>query len=532
MGRGVENNLPNKNSGNKNAERIGNILNPKKINIQEQEQITTKPNADNTPKIANRLDPLSGGIRPQAIQYNSSPHNEDFENDEAQDNKEDEGQPTDTEAPFGTDLNNYDPNKIDNISGRTKDDLAGLKNDQLGTKPENDTYGGPAQQASAGKEMNKEKEAGSQEKNNSNVASKDYLTKGKELGNKIAGNTKDVSKKVAQAAAKATTQVLVKIFASPWGIAIIAILLAIIIIVALFSIYSNSSSPSPTGKSTPQQVDPVADKEWISKVLALTGDTEVSKIMTDDFLKKLKTDLDSIKTEISANTGFVAAIDAIIKKIDAAAATPLKDAARIKQVTEIKNDISAAIGSLYSTLPVAATIDTRMPLKVNIQQFNTHPHLGTAGWTDTKKPTGYPSPARTFLQTGAGTCDAVDLKVGGNVDVYAAFSGKITKTSGAPSIEDSTNKLLSVYGHIDLVSGLSEGSSVRSGDLIGKTQAKEGHLHFELAIGDNNNKWKCVVSTPDEIRAEQAKGWIEHQVGKSLWAKMLLVLHSPKLPGE
>lgn len=526
-----------KQSSIQNAQRVSGIFDNPKSGGSKQSIVEKKifegatinkvsPKQENQKPGITNVDHLSRPVLPRE----NLPGNDNVPATDEFDDEEKEGIP---DEPFGQDLNNSQdlPDRHPQVSRRTEEDLKQLQNEQLGaSNPNGELPGGKTQTAEPKKIVSNNEESG---------LVKNSANKARQSGGQAASAANDFGKRMAKQAAQLAVKAkdaLLLIYKSPVALIITAIILALLIFVILFGIYyaRSNSSPNPQGKSPLVQTDPLTDKEWIQEVLMLAGDKDTSKLISDAALNKMKNELTNIKTQIEKDNtlsttdkaGYLAKIDLILPKIDSAKLA--SDTDKKKILAGIVTSIGELAQTFLSVTALPASLATSLPVKVALNTFNTHPHLGTVGWPSTATPKDYPSPARTFLQTGNGTCDAVDLKVGGNVDVFAAFSGKITRVSGAPGIENSENKVIAIYGHVDLDGGLSTGSDVKAGDHIGKTQVSQGHLHFELARGSSNNTWKCVANSGAEINSAKAANWPENQVGKTLWDKMLLVLHSPK----
>lgn len=328
----------------------------------------------------------------------------------------------------------------------------------------------------------------------------------------------------------------------PWIILALAILFAIIIIAVAVSL-SGESSPAEDGKPPPIQTDPVADKEWVRKVLALTGDTDVVNAMTAEFLAKLKNDLEASRIQINSNadisqemkTQAMAKIDEILPKIEAAKGD---QAQRKTLATEIKTKIEELANLFYANPVFPGEITTAYPLKQLIKSVdsadpNRHPHIGTPGWPCSKgtseckqKKENSDWPARTYKYSEKNICDAVDFDVPAKDPVYAAFGGEIMHN--APNwgiwVETTVNniKYSATYAHVDLLPDLKVGSKITAGEQLGTIQESTKfapRLHFELEING-----KCVVNTPAEVIAAKNNNY-SPPLGKTLWQKMATALH-------
>lgn len=510
----MENNLQNNNKREKNAKIIDRIFSVKRKNIPVIPTKNESPSggpADNT--APRRFDSLS---RPQPVprpELNNDIDQPDLPDEDIEDSGENE--------QFGQDLSNNTP-----AQNKERTHWASEGQQDEGANPP----GGEAINPNKPETKNQNQE--SSEPATSNNAIRSSIDRGKEFGNKISSGAKELGNnlkskfsKTALKAAWNLPQVRIAV------LIIVAILLAIIIIVSIFAIFSNGSSPSATGKSAPQQVDPVADKEWINKVLMLTNDSEVTKTLTNEFLEKLKTDLTTLKAELSGNAELSTKIDNVLTIIDAT--TPLTGTERTKKATEIKNAIVAIAESLYSVVPV--TIETTWPLAQNLfggaVTFNFNSHIGTPGnpcgkginnGQDVSCAKVKGKSARTFMQSMANSaafskptnsCDAVDLKIPNGTPVYSVFAGKVVrKTSMEVRVESTINgkKYDAVYAHMSNTK--KKDDVVNKGEQLGVVG--EGHLHFEFAVNDH-----CVVLSPTETKSNQGK------VGQALWAKMAVVLN-------
>jgi len=523
-----------KQSSIQNTQRLSGIFNDSKSGGSKQ-SVTEKKifegAAINRTSPRKNVDQLSRPL----MNKNQVPQQEETNINDNAEESEPQGSP---EEPFGYDLNAGRENPNNNRQpSRTDSDLQNLQASQLETNNLDETV--PGGQALPTTNQTKTNDATKSVQSEESAGTKNVAGKTGQSSRKVEDAGQQMAK-IAANAAKWAGNGLRVFFSGPVGWLVIGIVLALFIFIIIFSIYyfRSNSSPSFQGKSPLNQTHPLTDKEWIQQVLILAGDKDTSKLMSDSALNKMKNELANIKTQIEKDgslsaaekEAYTAKIDLILPKIDSVKLAT--DANKKKILSEIVANLADLAKSFLSVSALPASIETRLPIRVALGAFNTHPHLGTVGWPSVTKPTGYPSPARTFLQTGDGTCDAVDLKVGGNIDVFAAFNGKITKVSGAPAVENTENKVVAIYGHVDLDSNLSSGSEVKAGEHIGKTQVSQGHLHFELAVGNSSNTWKCVTNSREEVNSAKAANWPENQVGKILWDKMLLVLHSPKLPGE
>ena len=474
------------------------------VNNQKTTQATTLPENNNVDNLNNNrnIDTIRNAASP------TIPETKDIADEEQALTSED--------VPFGQDINSFvDKKSNTNVapSERTKQEMENFKKAQLGQEPAKETPGGKAIKAAKGKTKSQEA-----------IKDKKELI---ENGNRAIGragrfaqNTEKTIKK-AKAIFNTIKIALAAVSTEVWIIVGI-ILLAVILFAIFFGIFYSrrSAVPNPDGKSITIQADPVKDKDWIRKILMMSGDAEITKIVSEEFLNGLKNDLTTLKTQLAGNQDALTKIDAILQEIEnakSANGTNKKDIA-----TKIKTDINALTDSLYvvSTFPKAIT--TKLPLAVlsdtSSVSFNNHPHTGTPGHPCTDNACNAPSgwPAHTYIQYEKNTCDAVDIKVGNDIDVFAAFGGKASIKDNSLWIEyadANKNKYTAVYAHIN--NKVADGATVKAGDKIGTTGS--GHLHFELAVND-----KCIVLTPHET--DQA---INQQtpVGSLLWAKIAKTLN-------
>lgn len=353
------------------------------------------------------------------------------------------------------------------------------------------------------------------------------VERGKQATKEAASQAIDAVKKAAAQVAK---KAVVTFFSSPWGwavtAAIIGLIILILIAILFFSIIQGSHSVvSETGRTFSQPTDPLKDKEWIRKLLWLNKSESVTKALTTEALAGLEDDLNELKEDPTYNA-HANVIQQVLDAITAYKTSP---------TTENGDTIISKLGDLgvaiFSIPVMPTTITTTKPAG---QPFSELPrrlsqaiHIGTplnpcSGACG--KVAGMP--ARTFEQFKGNTCDAVDLYASNGSSIKALFSGKVTRDNDQGNSGVSEFRIESlpegtgyeaVYAHMSS-NKFNVGDTVQAGTEIGIIG--EGHLHFEL-MHKTQGKTQCVIVTQKEYDEGKKNDLFEQEI---LWSKMKAVM--------
>ncbi|MCL5410739.1 MAG: hypothetical protein M1324_02690 [Patescibacteria group bacterium] len=139
--------------------------------------------------------------------------------------------------------------------------------------------------------------------------------KGPNIRNAIANKAIDYAKKAALQAAK---RIAVFFAANPyaWVVLGIIILIQIAVFATAMSMLGNNKVNTLTGGTFTQAADPIADKDWITKVLALAGDKGIGEKMSSELLEGLRSDLIQLQGE-TTDPEIKSEITAVLKDLDA-----------------------------------------------------------------------------------------------------------------------------------------------------------------------------------------------------------------------
>lgn len=536
---------------NKNAEqdnKLGNILLRNKAGNKASENINQSKELDK-----GRINPRKG-IDAINQTPKDNPPSDDFggENDSPE-------QIDPENMDFGQDVNPAVLDKNKARTPRTAEEMERYRNAQLNKTPEN-IPGGESVKVSPKKTDDNAIGNLEGEKPKSRISR--GIDSAKQKINQVVDKVKDKAKQLAKKMTRKAIYAGLKAFWLafwPWILGILAVL--IVLGIAGYFLFAGGPTPNPFGKSAPDQVNAIEDKEWVQKVLMLAGDTDTTNLVSETFLNKLKNDLTIIGGLILADTtisatdkqAYAVEIEDITQKIDSI----LSEATSInkkKLAIELKTKIQAFIDKLLIVIPLPSGTAT-WPLDQTLFTaegdskitFNNNPHLGVPGKPCGKgvnngkdvscnKPPNGTLPARTFMQSMApaadnqdkprneelwnnptNSCDAVDLKIkkGSVVRAKAVFSGEVTKSSGQEVRLEATiggKKYTAVYGH--LTGAKTKGTKLNKGDEIGTVGLN--HLHFELAVDD-----KCVVLSPEATKIALRE---KTPVGQLVWQKIATAL--------
>jgi len=464
-------------------------------------------------KVADSIKKQINGLREDSYRVNDSIIHQINENPEgiAEDTQYDES--------FGQDLNNLDRDSQPSIAQQKEREL---QQQALGNAPKEEIPGGKAIEVPKSKPT---ANSGAGKGITSNVTNKVKDAAGA-AKQKAGDYLKDKLKK------EAMKKIAASLAANPWTWIVVAIILGVIALIILIAIFWGSitgigKGPSPFGQSFTQAADPLSDKDWIRKVLMMTGDKDVGKMLSNEVLDGLTYDLNTLKSESLDQTSK----DKITQVLG------LIESFKTSRDEGVGNQIITGIKELENLILNISPFSTGMgawPIEKNIlladtTYFNRTPHKGTPTYPCSIKGNvcdGH----RTYIQFKKDTCDAVDIMVPNGTPVHAAFGGKVTRNDSKAGLrieatDASINKYTATYAH--MTDGKSVGSEVNKDDVIGKVG--EGHLHFELATND-----RCVVVTPQEYTAIKShanfgkdcpgigsKDWC---IGTTLWIKMQRIL--------
>lgn len=354
------------------------------------------------------------------------------------------------------------------------------------------------------------------------------VDKGKQVAQQAADQAMKYMKKMA---AQLVKKAVVAFFSSPYGWAIIGIILGLIllvlIIVLLWSVvFGSHRVVSSTGATISQATNPQTDKEWLQRLLLFSGDKSVQSILTQKTIQ----DITAYFNNIKSSGKFADKATEIDKALaDLAAYQPGSDTDQSKGKALIK-ELQDLLASLTIVTPIPPGTTTS-PIfgTAGIGRLNQKPHFGTfgcpSGGSCEAKFINMDHPARTYQQSGDNTCDAVDIvHPSGTTAVHAVLDGEVTMNNllGSGIWIKSTlggHDYVLTYAHIQ--SELSIGKKVKSGEVIGNT-AKIGNtsgdiVHFEISLDG-----KCVVNLPKDNMLPKDNG--DFQAGEKLWAKMKTVL--------
>jgi len=211
-------------------------------------------------KVADSIKKQINGLREDSYRVNDSIIHQINENPEgiAEDTQYDES--------FGQDLNNLDRDSQPSIAQQKEREL---QQQALGNAPKEEIPGGKAIEVPKSKPT---ANSGAGKGITSNVTNKVKDAAGA-AKQKAGDYLKDKLKK------EAMKKIAASLAANPWTWIVVAIILGVIALIILIAIFWGSitgigKGPSPFGQSFTQAADPLSDKDWIRKVLMMTGDKD------------------------------------------------------------------------------------------------------------------------------------------------------------------------------------------------------------------------------------------------------------------
>lgn len=432
------------------------------------------------------------------------------------------------EEPIGQNLDNNQPQNETAEDSETGQELAQQEKfrETEGTKPEFEEGAGKSLDITKKKSLAESAGEGATEQGKTAVKGE-----AKQAAKQVVNQAINAAKK---AAAQAVKKIAMSLAANPYfWIVVGCIVVAIIIFVIIFSMYASmaNQSPNPNGGSIVRTVDPVADKNWIKKLLQFTGNKDIQTKITDELLQGLTADLASLANDsnVSADTKTkITAANEAIKLFNPSSPDNTKALAIVAA-------IKAVLNSYWYVPTFPGGITTQYPFKPTtlITDYNNHSHLGTpanpcgAGLRSCEL-SGIEStyPAHTFIQYEKNTCDGVDLNTpkGGNTPVYPIFAGEVKMDGPKSGIwverDEGQDKYIAVYAHLDSKVKVGEKVSLETqlGTVI-EEPGKTPHMHFEVSVNSH-----CVVTSPAEGLDLSTKNPQHPGYGKFLWDKMRGVL--------
>lgn len=520
---------------NKNAEqdnKLGNVLLRNKASNKASENINQSKELDK-----GRINPRKG-IDAINQTPKDNPPSDDFggENDSPE-------QIDPENMDFGQDVNPAVLDKNKARTPRTAEEMERYRNAQLNKTPEN-IPGGESVKLSPKKPEDNTVTNPVDEKPKSRISR--GIDSAKQKINQVVDKVKDKAKQLAEKMAKKMTANAIRVFVLAniwWILAGIALLIALVIVVNF--LFAGGSTPNPFGKSTPQQVSAVEDKDWVKKILMYAKDENVTKLVSEEFLKTMKNDLSSVKTsiqndpDISAEdkTSYTAKIEEIITKIDNIIVAT--DDKKKKLAEELKKSLLGLAELFYYVAPIPNSIITQtpfvdsniLPSALSANKFNKTAHIGTPSRhcnpnkheLSAKEKLECTYPHRTFYQFKKDTCDATDIGApAGTTEIRPVMAGEVTKINSMHveiTRKEGGHTYFAVYAHVNFNNNIKVGTQVDLNTKLGTlTNLKSGaHLHFEFAVDG-----KCVVGTPSDTKSADQN---TNKIGKIIWLKMAKVLN-------
>jgi murein DD-endopeptidase MepM/ murein hydrolase activator NlpD len=322
---------------------------------------------------------------------------------------------------------------------------------------------------------------------------------------------KQAAKTAAKAGAKATASAIWAFILAYWPIILIAIAVLIAVIVGAIAISDLFMNPNPRGGTMQQPADPVADRDWLRKFLALSGDESIKDNAMGQFVTDMTTALQNINTELTKpenqnipnRSDIISKLDQINTELGAMASnvTAKKFTDAQTNYTNIKN-LSGSIGSLFSAKLTKFSGPHSLP-------FDAEPNLDGGGLSLHFNSFSWPVDAsghRTFQFFKQNMIDAVDMsteKNGGKVK--AMINGKIREVAcpGCTAYflegKDNANHNYRItYADVKLLPGV-DSNNIKAGQTIAESnQGSKTWVHFEISIDGNPvNFSKADLDGPD-----------------------------------
>ncbi len=313
----------------------------------------------------------------------------------------------------------------------------------------------------------------------------------------------------AKSAAKKGIARLIAVYGWPIliGLAVIILIVIIAIVVA-----TSGNSPSESGKSAHAESNPIADRDWVKKLLVLSGDKDILNNEFSNFSTNLTKALDNIDLDLAKpenqSLPRIAEIRTAISEIRVQAQIVTNSSESNPKRLEAAKKIQSLVEDIMSHLsagisPYSGPGEKSLPLRLqdgdiqfgsgNSLHFCT---LRLQKQTDNPKANGGGHQTYLFNCRVNGTIDldraigdAGDIypKSGNGTKVYAVYSGTLSFRAGAPILTSRDDRYITVYGHTgsgklgQVIADRSKKIPVEAGEEIGIV-AEAQHLHLEIII--------------------------------------------------
>lgn len=291
------------------------------------------------------------------------------------------------------------------------------------------------------------------------------------------------------------------------GIAVITLVVIIAIVIA-----TSGNSPSESGKSAHAESNPVADRDWVKKLLVLAGDNGILNNEFSKFSENLTKALENIDIELAKpenqSLPRIAEIRTAISNIRAQAQivtnTSESNPKRLEAAKKIQSLVEEIMSYLSASIsPYSGPGGKSLPLHLQDSDIEfgsgNSLHFCTLRLQkQTDNPTANGGGHQTYLfncrvrgtiDLDRAIGDAGDIypKSGNGTKVYAVYAGTLSFRAGAPILTSQDGRYITVYGHTgsgklgQVIADKNNKIPVEAGEEIGIV-AEAQHLHLEIII--------------------------------------------------
>lgn len=316
---------------------------------------------------------------------------------------------------------------------------------------------------------------------------------------KSAEKAAQAAQKIAQAIAwirNAATAIGAVIEGAPViAVAIGIILFLIIVFVVVYGVVipQLSQNPSNTGRTTLNDLNPVANKTWLKKFMQAAGDKGVQNESLGEFKTRVSNAITTVLEEINKDTtlsqttktSLTNDIKNIQAAVDGLSSDETPESARSKvaaAMSALDKYYSAASNGAYPSFNGSRSL----PFEDSVKFVG-----GTGLHFNTKWLPVDAGGHRTFQWFKQNVGDAADFMMSNGTPLYAVMDGTLEedfkpscKNLGCKAyiltgVDQSGRQFAVTYGHMNVDYQL-VGKQVKANQKIGVVG--EGHLHFEISI--------------------------------------------------
>lgn len=269
-----------------------------------------------------------------------------------------------------------------------------------------------------------------------------------------------------------------------FAIPLILIIIETAVFASFMGLFSGNVS-ALTGGTMTRPADPLTDREWLEKVLGLSGDQIIGSKQSAALLTGLSSDIGSFKSQTTD--------PAIIAKLDVIAAdiSKVQSSKASTDADQLVKDLKDLMSNYDNGMIPAFTGPTSAPLgNISPTGFNTTIHGGS--FLEKTPDEGH----GVYIQNNAGSCDATDIDAPAGTAVLSIFGGTVVKSesdghkASLVMIKSSNGNFIAAYAHLDNV--VAKDTVVTAGQQIGIISDKYNspQVHTEISY-----KGTCLVTS-------------------------------------